>query len=640
VTSAVLPLLSAPAEPEVAAPAPSDGARFALLLADTPREQHALPEDALPEDAPPAEPLSAEVWLLPGPARSERPLALEVEHRARRLTQVLAAEGLRSAEVEALPAPEAQPSPEVSSGPDTAAGPLETEAPLSEGKTLAPPPRPEAEASPLPSAPLAADLRQSPAHPRPDAPSEEVPSDGAAGTAPQGRRPEGSPPVESPMLPQVGKGSEPGAQTETAGPGPRPHLSSHQGRSPRASEAPTGELRSSLPAEVAVDRRPSANRQPGPIREQPPEALTPRAVFAGEIPQVEASPLPGNNGSGGDHLSRPEASPSPRTLPSPEPLAAPPHPLAEASRQSRPEASRPLPRGIATPAEATGISPPARPSAEGAALQGRIPESPPAEASAEPVLPASVEPEGPPSPALQSETSPARPASSPTLPSRPAPEGPLPHAPPSPAAAPLPSVLGETQRVDIARDPAPAGEPQTVVPTGTELHSVEAAPPVADPALPPAAPPTSEPSARGDARAPAGVWVRTVLEPALRTLPVLAAAGEQALQLRLEGSDGTLTVRTRREGDRIEVVVTFSDGHLQAAAVAATDRLRAALQEHFGTEVEISLLADTPQDGGRRDHADDAPAEAPSRPAPAPAPTAADPASPTRPAGARNEWIG
>jgi len=134
-------------------------------------------------------------------------------------------------------------------------------------------------------------------------------------------------------------------------------------------------------------------------------------------------------------------------------------------------------------------------------------------------------------------------------------------------------------------------------------------------------------------------WLRAMLDQPLRDLT--PGAAWQSLQIRLDEGEGTLTIQTRRDDDRIAVAVGFSDGHLRSLASASADRIQAVLQEHFGASVDLSLTSDDAGDAPHHDHTDrPASVAAPRSDAAAPATETATSSPRARLSGGRHEWVG
>lgn len=118
--------------------------------------------------------------------------------------------------------------------------------------------------------------------------------------------------------------------------------------------------------------------------------------------------------------------------------------------------------------------------------------------------------------------------------------------------------------------------------------------------------------------------------------------GEWAtLSVDVGDGDGRLTLRARHDEGRLVVNVHLSDPAVRAAAILEADAIRARLEDHYGTSVDLAFdqgtdsQGDRPTDDGRGTRRPTPPSA--STPAVAPR-RAASP--PTAPATARREWIG
>jgi hypothetical protein len=105
-----------------------------------------------------------------------------------------------------------------------------------------------------------------------------------------------------------------------------------------------------------------------------------------------------------------------------------------------------------------------------------------------------------------------------------------------------------------------------------------------------------------------------------------------------------MTVRARREEEKVSVSVNFTDPQLRALAESNADRLQEALREQYDSQVDLSLTSDGAgeSNGGREDSRGSrgtAPAKA-STSSEAAAPRDRARAARAALAGARNEWIG
>ena len=128
-------------------------------------------------------------------------------------------------------------------------------------------------------------------------------------------------------------------------------------------------------------------------------------------------------------------------------------------------------------------------------------------------------------------------------------------------------------------------------------------------------------------------WLQKLGEAAPR-----AVAGTwHVVQLSLGEGDGEMTVKARRDDERVHVAIAFTDPQLRTLAAEQADRLQSALEARYGTDVDLSFSdGDREQPGARRDEPG-APRPRLSAPTTANAPTGARP--PSRP-GTLNEWVG
>jgi hypothetical protein len=79
-------------------------------------------------------------------------------------------------------------------------------------------------------------------------------------------------------------------------------------------------------------------------------------------------------------------------------------------------------------------------------------------------------------------------------------------------------------------------------------------------------------------------------------IEALGTAAGRSVQVAL-GEDGTVRLRTDRDGDGVAVRLHFSDPELQALAGSHAARLREVLAEHFAEPVRLSL-GDPSANGG------------------------------------------
>ena len=141
----------------------------------------------------------------------------------------------------------------------------------------------------------------------------------------------------------------------------------------------------------------------------------------------------------------------------------------------------------------------------------------------------------------------------------------------------------------------------------------------------------------------AAQWMHTLLENGLDGLSF--DEEWKVLEMKLDEGQGTMTVRARRDEEKVSITVNFSDPQLRALAAEQADRLQETLRAQYQTDVDFSLMSDN----AGQSHADDrrsqgggssdANAGAAGRTEPL---SGAERARATRAAlaGARNEWIG
>lgn len=84
-----------------------------------------------------------------------------------------------------------------------------------------------------------------------------------------------------------------------------------------------------------------------------------------------------------------------------------------------------------------------------------------------------------------------------------------------------------------------------------------------------------------------GEWIRSLLQKNVGQATI--RNGWNVLEIKLEGDDGSVTIRTRREEDRMAVAVGFTDPQLRAIAQANMAELKDVLQAHFASDVDFSL---------------------------------------------------
>lgn len=85
-------------------------------------------------------------------------------------------------------------------------------------------------------------------------------------------------------------------------------------------------------------------------------------------------------------------------------------------------------------------------------------------------------------------------------------------------------------------------------------------------------------------------WFQPALMQSLRSMPL--QAGWKTLELQLDDGHGTMTVRARRDEEKVSVAVSFSDPNLRSLAEANAQRLQQVLQSEYESPVDFSLLSD------------------------------------------------
>lgn len=133
-------------------------------------------------------------------------------------------------------------------------------------------------------------------------------------------------------------------------------------------------------------------------------------------------------------------------------------------------------------------------------------------------------------------------------------------------------------------------------------------------------------------------WVRNMLQQSARTFSL--EDGWKVMEMQLEEGSGTMTVKTRRDENRVSVSVGFTDTALRTMVMANVDRLQQTLQAHYQSDVDLSLLGGGNGGGGDQTHENGKQGLGGS--AQNSAAPAADLGRSTRTvlSGATNEWIG
>src|SRR5690625_5151586 len=90
-------------------------------------------------------------------------------------------------------------------------------------------------------------------------------------------------------------------------------------------------------------------------------------------------------------------------------------------------------------------------------------------------------------------------------------------------------------------------------------------------------------------------WLRAMMEQPQGALTT--AAGWSSLTIKLDDTDGTMTVEARRDERHVAVQVSFSDPNLRSIAAQNIERLEAALRQQYDASVDLSLTSDG-QGGG------------------------------------------
>ena len=64
------------------------------------------------------------------------------------------------------------------------------------------------------------------------------------------------------------------------------------------------------------------------------------------------------------------------------------------------------------------------------------------------------------------------------------------------------------------------------------------------------------------------------------------------LEMQLKEGDGSLTIKTKQEDDRMAVSVNFTDPRLRSLASASAQQIQNVLQSQYNTTVDLSLMSD------------------------------------------------
>jgi hypothetical protein len=119
-----------------------------------------------------------------------------------------------------------------------------------------------------------------------------------------------------------------------------------------------------------------------------------------------------------------------------------------------------------------------------------------------------------------------------------------------------------------------------------------------------------------------------------------AAGGWKTLEMQLQEGDGTVTLKTRQDNERMAVSVGFSDSRLRSIASAQTQQLQDALQAQYDTEIDFSLMSDGSGTSQEQAPDDGAPGSGVLVPDALEADAAEPSTARARMIGAQNEWIG
>lgn len=195
-------------------------------------------------------------------------------------------------------------------------------------------------------------------------------------------------------------------------------------------------------------------------------------------------------------------------------------------------------------------------------------------------------------------------------------------------APPEAAITEEAPAPNVATDPpAPAPEPST--------HGAAETPSTSRAGTHPAAGAERGGAARA---AVSAAWLRTTFA---QTLPSVSVEdGWKVLEMELEEGQGTMTVKARRDEDRVAVSVGFSDPNLRALAQTHADRLEQVLRTQYEANVDFSLFSGQSETPDRRPGASREGGALPGSPGAATPPADASRAARVALSGASNEWIG
>ena len=214
---------------------------------------------------------------------------------------------------------------------------------------------------------------------------------------------------------------------------------------------------------------------------------------------------------------------------------------------------------------------------------------------------------------------------------------------------------GDEQRPSLSSSPSASSRSDAADPFAVSPTEAEGATPMpdGDPAAAADAPeatpevasarattgPASTPGTRTESVAfPRPILSAAWLQKLGEVAPQAAAGTWHVVQLSLGEGDGDLTVRARRDEDRVHVSVGFSDPQLRALASDQADRLQSALEARYGADVDLSF---TDGEGREPEERGESHATRPGTSAPSDAESAAPSRAPahSRP-GTHHEWIG
>jgi len=143
----------------------------------------------------------------------------------------------------------------------------------------------------------------------------------------------------------------------------------------------------------------------------------------------------------------------------------------------------------------------------------------------------------------------------------------------------------------------------------------------------------------GPPRTLPSAWLNAAKQAPLRTAEL--SGGWNAMKLGLGADKGTVTVKARQGQESMSVSVGFSESRVQAQVTANARQLQEAMQNQYGTDVDLSFSDGDPRDSG--EHGADGSAPDRTTPSTSNAEPAADDESPgdasIRSRG-RREWVG